>query len=84
MISPVPSRRNPDTCAASLLTVADAPQCRVKPTTVRDGYPCCRRHAKARFFVLWTGMTQLEAGKIYQRTIDQLRHPPEPLKLEIV
>ena len=80
MLKPVPSRRDPDRCAACAHRATDAPQCPAEPTTMRAGYPVCRRHAKARFFALWTGMTMLEACRAYQRVISQLRDPPPPLK----
>jgi hypothetical protein len=80
MLKSLPSRRDPDRCAAILLTVFGQPQCHAKPTTMRNGYPVCRRHAKSRFFEPWTGMTMIEASRAYQRVISRLRDPPPPLK----
>jgi hypothetical protein len=77
----VPSRRDPECCAACLTTVPGFVQCRAKPTTTRDGYPCCRRHAKARFFEPWTGMTQADAARIFDRIILEQLQRPAPLKL---
>jgi hypothetical protein len=80
MLKTVPSRRDPDRCAAALTTAPDGPQCHAKPTAIRNGYPVCARHAKARFFTPWTGMTMIEASRAYQRVIQRLRDPPPPLK----
>jgi hypothetical protein len=76
-LTPVPSHeRDPSRCQATVLS-SQGQQCSARATTKRDGHPCCSRHQRARWFVLWTPaslLSRLDSIRAYQRVIEDLRY----------